>query len=262
MHNTDKRQKRIEVLVNQGDLDDICCEQNGNVSIFSTYQTYEVMKVFTKSILKCFGEEYELTGENDLSDGVLIHTNLPFDKLKHLDTSLEKPIVISFKNLEQVCYEYCENDNGCLSILSCCDTCHIDKIILKSLLNSLGKDYSIVSFEDEEPDYDMWYDTNLPFGYLDKINTGNGTNLMVERDDIENFWLENKNKEGDIIFHTDPMTKLIDKILIRSILKSYGEQYRIEEIEKSRNGCSESCITNLPCTETNIMFNPNYYKSI
>ena len=34
------------------------------------------------------------------------------------------------------------------------------------------------------------------------------------------------------------------------------------EIEKSRNGCSESCITNLPCTETNIMFNPNYYKSI
>ena len=96
MHNTDKRQKRIEVLVNQGDLDDICCEQNGNVSIFSTYQTYEVMKVFTKSILKCFGEEYELTGENDLSDGVLIHTNLPFDKLKHLDTSLEKPIVVSF----------------------------------------------------------------------------------------------------------------------------------------------------------------------
>lgn len=56
MYNTDKRQKRIEVLVNQGDLDNICCEQNGNVSIFSTYQTYEVMKVFTKSILKCFGE--------------------------------------------------------------------------------------------------------------------------------------------------------------------------------------------------------------
>ena len=72
MYNTDKRQKRIEVLVNQGDLDNICCEQNGNVSIFSTYQTYEVMKVFTKSILKCFGEEYELTGENDLSDEVTV----------------------------------------------------------------------------------------------------------------------------------------------------------------------------------------------
>ena len=91
MYNTDKRQKRIEVLVNQGDLDDICCEQNGNVSIFSTYQTYEVMKVFTKSILKCFGEEYELTGENDLSDGVLLLTNLPFDKLKHLDRSIGQP---------------------------------------------------------------------------------------------------------------------------------------------------------------------------
>ena len=67
----------------------IAYNENGNLNIICNGDTYNLEVILLRNILKCFGDGFKITNEEDYvgyeGNDILIATNLPFDLYNEIE---------------------------------------------------------------------------------------------------------------------------------------------------------------------------------
>lgn len=253
----------MDIVVKQEDLKVIYSGYEGNFQMSCSVETSVVMKIFLRSVLKCFGDEYKIIKEKRKSDEIIFFTNLPSEKLKTLDSNIEIKVNFVMEEIgdifiEQERYDvnYEKEEYGKMIFVCGMETLQIDMVLLNSLLKKIGDKYKVLNTEVDDFFDERCY-TNLPLVKLNSTDPEDICQVVVNKEDIRHFSFREIDEDQNIEILLNPSTYFIDRILIRSILKSYGEDYKIEEVRYIPHKGLSYFITNLPYGELRNLNNCN-----
>ena len=132
------------------------------------------------------------------------------------------------------------NNNGFLTIVTDGSCYGLEDILLRNILRCFGDDYKVTdSYDCERPDepedsdeMDVAWDTNLPWEvYCNEKDTNEVTvDVLVDKSDISRIGHTSYGGSDNMTkIIADGDTCLLEAILLRNILKCFGEQYQIIE---------------------------------
>ena len=255
----------MTLQVNQSDIHGIgykTINNDGFLTIVTDGSCYGLENILLRNILRCFGEQYKITDsydyerpdEPDDSDemDVAWDTNLPWEiyanEDAYGDTVVDVEVMKSDgKYIGHSAYE----TEGFLTKIADSETCLLEAILLRNILKCYGEQYQILEeldvpkdVEDADPwDTDLEFVTNLPWDvYMNDSKLDDGIRKVeVEESDMRRLGCQSY---CDWVLCYEK-TAAIEKIFLSSILKCFGEEHYIEEIEtytaeESANG--KACV--------------------
>ena len=264
----------MNLQVKQSDIQGIgykTINNNGFLTIVTDGSCYGLEDILLRNILRCFGDDYKVTDSYDCerpdepedSDemDVAWDTNLPWEiYCNEKDTNdVIVDVLVNKSDISRTGHtSYGGSDNMTKKIADG-DTCLIEAIMLRNILKCYGEQYHIIEeldvpkdMDDADPwDTDLEFVTNLPWEvYMNDSKQNDGSRKVeVEESDMERIGCQTY---GDWVL-CYKKTAAIEYIFLSSILKCWGEEHCIEEIEtytaeESPNG--KACVkfyTSLPC---------------
>ena len=264
----------MNLQVKQSDIHGIgykTINNNGFLTIVTDGSCYGLEDILLRNILRCFGDDYKVTDSYDCerpdepedSDemDVAWDTNLPWEiYCNEKDTNdVIVDVLVNKSDISRIGHtSYGGSDNMTKKIADG-DTCLIEAIMLRNILKCYGEQYHIIEeldvskdMDDADPwDTDLEFVTNLPWEvYMNDSKQNDGSRKVeVEESDMERIGCQTY---GDWVL-CYKKTAAIEYIFLSSILKCWGEEHCIEEIEtytaeESPNG--KACVkfyTSLPC---------------
>ena len=255
----------MTLQVNQSDIHGIgykTINNDGFLTIVTDGSCYGLENILLRNILRCFGEQYKITDsydyerpdEPDDSDemDVAWDTNLPWEIYANEDaygnTVVDVEVMKSDgKYIGHSAYEA----EGFLTKIADSETCLLESILLRNILKCYGEQYQILEeldvpkdVEDADPwDTDLEFVTNLPWDvYMNDSKLNDGIRKVdVAESDMRRLGCQSY---CDWVLCYEK-TAAIEKIFLSSILKCFGEDHYIEEIEtytaeESANG--KACV--------------------
>ena len=224
-------------------------DNEGYLTIVTGGSSYGLEDIFLRNILRCFGEQYEVPNSYDFerpdepkdSDkmDVAWDTNLPWEVYcKEKDSNeVIVDVLVNKSDISRIGYISYGGDDNMTKIIADRDTCLLEAILLRNILKCFGEQYQIFEeldvlkdIDDADPwDTDLEFVTNLPWDvYMNDSKLNDGIRKVeVEESDKECIGCQSY---GDWVL-CYAKTAAIEMIFLSSILKCWGEEHCIEEIE-------------------------------
>lgn len=218
---------RLDYLVDGGS---VMCDNN--LSILCPDEVHKISSIFIKSILQYYGRKYKIVNEEEFKEGICYHTNIPAEVVVAKDPKTIINVKVCQDDIEQLgVFRTCE---GNLTVICSLNTYKIEEIFLRSILKCYGKEYKI----EEKIVFDDYavLKTNLPCEKLDIKRRQSEMNVKVRRKDLINIGYRVEYKGGKMGFLCNKETSHIEAVLLSSILKGFGDQFKIVGTEVRPKG--------------------------
>ncbi len=224
-------------------------DNEGYLTIVTEGSCYGVENILLRNILRCFGDDYKVTDSYDYerpdepedSDemDVAYDTNLPWEVYcNEKDTNeVTVDVLVDKSDISLIGHTPYGGTDNMTKIIADGDTCLLEAILLRNILKCFGERYRIIeeldvpkAIDDADSwDTDLEFVTNLPWDiYMKDCNLNEGTRKVeLEKEDLQRIGCQTY---GDWVLCYEK-TAAIEQILLSSILKCWGEEYCIEEIE-------------------------------
>ena len=224
-------------------------DNEGYLTIVTEGSCYGVENILLRNILRCFGDDYKVTDSYDYerpdepedSDemDVARDTNLPCEVYcNEKDTNeVTVDVLVDKSDISRIGHTSYGGSDNMTKIIADGDTCLLEAILLRNILKCFGERYRIIEeldvpkdMDDADPwDTDLEFVTNLPWEvYMKECNLNEGTRKVeLEKEDMQSIGCQSY---GDWVLCNEK-TAAIEQILLSSILKCFGEEHCIEEIE-------------------------------
>lgn len=224
-------------------------DSEGYLTIVTEGLCYGLEDILLRNILRCFGDDYKVTDsyDNERHDepedsderDVAWDTNLPWEVYcNEKDTNeVTVDVLVDKSDLSLIGYTSYGGTDNMTKIIADGDTCLLEAILLRNILKCFGERYRIIeeldvpkAIDDADPwDTDLEFVTNLPWDiYMKDYNLNEGTRKVeLVKEDLQRIGCQTY---GDWVLCYE-RTAAIEQILLSSVLKCWGEEYCIEEIE-------------------------------
>ena len=218
---------RLEYLADGGT---VMCDNN--LSILCPDEVHNISAIFIRSILQSYGRKYKIVNEEEFKEGICYHTNIPVEVVVSKGRKTTVDVKVCQEDIEQLgVFRTCD---GNLTVICSLNTYKIEEIFLRSILKCYGQEYRIeekIVFDDCAV-----FKTNLPCKKLDIKRKQSEMNVKVRREDLINIGFSVKYKDGKMRFLCNKETSSIEAVLLSSILKGFGDQFKIVGAEAHSKG--------------------------